>query len=205
MYDVHHSFIAWLVAFLDLVSILLCSPGGAICLVLLLLAPGVAATPCTMPFPDISIHDFADFIQSSFSSNISLSTVLVLLFSLTKNPELLNLHGRQQHAKFPKESSQKVTPWLKIFSRLLLGKRLVAQRDELFQSSEAVIFSADEALPAYPVSLLSTKLDRMIELLDLNAFRWDGSLRHRRKAVSYEALEPVHLLYPQAYQCETVS
>jgi hypothetical protein len=43
------------------------------------------------PFPDIAFKDFSQFIGQHFISKISLFTVLVILFSLTENPELLNL------------------------------------------------------------------------------------------------------------------
>ena len=37
------------------------------------------------------------FIQSTFSPKVSLSTVLILLFSITENTDLLNLHAHQQN------------------------------------------------------------------------------------------------------------
>jgi hypothetical protein len=199
------SLIAWLIACLDLVSIFCCSSFGALCMFIFCFVPGVLATPPSMPFPDIPFSNFATFIQTSFSPDISLSMVLVLLFSLIENPELLNLHGRQQHAKFEKESNRTVTPWLQVFSRLLLGVRLAPQRQELFQASDGIVFIPDLVAPQDSVTALSKKLDDMIQLLSLNAFKPNGALRHQRKAISYEAIEPVHLICPQAYQCESAS
>ena len=60
-------------------------------------------------------------------------------------------------------------------------------------------------VPKDSVTVLSIKLDRMIMVLHLNAFKHDGALRHRRRAISYDALEPVYLVCPQAYQCVTES
>ena len=60
--------------------------------------PGVhAAITDQTPFPKISFQQFSNFINGNFSPNISLATVLLLLFSLIKNPELLNLHAQQVH------------------------------------------------------------------------------------------------------------
>ena len=64
---------------------------------LIVFAPIVSAAPSTQPFPDIPFSIFSEFVQETFGSKISLATVLVLLFSMTENPELLNLHARQQH------------------------------------------------------------------------------------------------------------
>jgi hypothetical protein len=68
-------------------------------MIMLALIPVTYAMPAgESPFPDITFKEFSQFIGQHFSSKISLSTVLVILFSLTKNPDLLNLHARQQYA-----------------------------------------------------------------------------------------------------------
>ena len=59
--------------------------------------PFVSASPTTQPFPDIPFKDFSAFVEQTFGSKISLATVLLLLFTMTENPELLNLHACQQH------------------------------------------------------------------------------------------------------------
>jgi len=66
----------------------------------LLLCPGVQAAATESPFPDILFNVFDSFVQSTFSSKISLSTVLVLLFSITENTNLLNLYACQQNPQF---------------------------------------------------------------------------------------------------------
>ena len=47
-------------------------------------------------FPDIAFKVFNDFVTTNFSSKVSLATVLLILFSMTENSELLSLHGCQQ-------------------------------------------------------------------------------------------------------------
>lgn len=158
-----------------------------------------------MPFPDIPFHDFADFIQLNFSADITLSTVLTLLFTLTQNPEFLNLHGRQQHSKLQGESSHDITGWMKVLSRLLLGVRLRETRQELFSFAEGIILTESQNYTTASVSTLSRKLNHMITLLRLNTFKPNGKLRHRRRAISHDTIQPIHLICPQAHQCETLS
>ena len=47
-------------------------------------------------FQDTTFEEFSSFILQNFDSNISLSTVLLLLFSVTENHDLLSLHANQQ-------------------------------------------------------------------------------------------------------------
>ena len=66
-------------------------------LLLLTLLPGVSALS-ERDFPDITFKVFNDFVNENFSSKVTLSTVLLVLFSLKDNPELLSLHAKQQNA-----------------------------------------------------------------------------------------------------------
>jgi len=50
-----------------------------------------------------------------------LTTVLVVLFTLTNNSDVLNLHAHQQHP-LPDESLQMFSGWLKALARALDGK-----------------------------------------------------------------------------------
>jgi hypothetical protein len=56
------------------------------------MVPSVYAVQTEHPFPDISFHVFNQIIESTFGTNISLATVLTLLFTMTENVDLLNLH-----------------------------------------------------------------------------------------------------------------
>jgi hypothetical protein len=56
------------------------------------MVPSVYAAQTESPFPDISFYDFNQIINSIFGPNISVATVLTLLFTLTENVDLLNLH-----------------------------------------------------------------------------------------------------------------
>ncbi|KAF6742060.1 hypothetical protein DFP72DRAFT_1082681 [Ephemerocybe angulata] len=181
-----------------LISVL-CLPTLALALVILALASPALAAPPTLPFPNITFKVFSDCIQEQFSSDISLSTVLVLLYSLTENPEFLNLHGRQQQAKVAGEHGRTITTWMAMFSRLMLGIHLRADRRELFKPADSVVLEehVEHTVPA--VNALSLKLDQMVSVLRLNMYKPSGSIYHRRKPISYKAIEPLHLLCPQSY------
>lgn len=76
---------------------------------LLGLLPCVSAAPLEDPFPSILFVDFAKVITSSFGADITLATVLMLLFSVTNNTNLLNLHGQQRAVP---TNTQVMTSWM---------------------------------------------------------------------------------------------
>ncbi|TEB26985.1 hypothetical protein FA13DRAFT_1635316 [Coprinellus micaceus] len=174
---------------------------GLACL-LLLFFPLVSAAP-TSPFPNIPFSEFSSFISGTFSPDISLATVLVLLFSLTDNPELLNLHGRQQHSKVNGNKQHLVSTWMKMFSRLLLSKNLRAVRTELFHSADHIYLDPSEPYTPQSVTALSKKLDSLVSALHLGAFNTSGKLCHRRQEILYEAIEPLRLILLQSYECDS--
>ena len=59
---------------------------------------------------------FSQFIQKHLSANISLSTVLMMLFTMTENLDLLSLHARQQYSLVKGENISSVNSWIKNLS-----------------------------------------------------------------------------------------
>jgi len=76
----------------------------------------VVATSDMQPFPNIPFHVFSDFVTQNFSSRVSLATVLLVLFTLTENPDLLNLHGRQKNPHVQGERKETSSGWIKILA-----------------------------------------------------------------------------------------
>ena len=72
----------------------------------------VSAVPQTQAFPDVPFYVFSNFIEDTFSSKVSLATVLLVLFSLTENTELLSLHDRQQNPKYKGENKTVASGWM---------------------------------------------------------------------------------------------
>ena len=69
----------------------------------LFLMPEVAAQIEESPFPNIPFKLFSSFVKEKFSSMITLSQVLLVLFTITDNTDLLSLHARQQNPEYPDE------------------------------------------------------------------------------------------------------
>ncbi|KAJ8703273.1 hypothetical protein PTI98_001910 [Pleurotus ostreatus] len=95
-------------------------------LFLLGLLPCAAAAPLEDPFPNIRFADFAKVIKLTFGENISLATVLMLLFSITTNTDILNLHGQQRAVS---SNNQVVTSWMAAFVRAIKDKLQVDVSD----------------------------------------------------------------------------
>src|SRR6202789_705267 len=68
------------------------------------LMQGVAAQSIESPFPDIPFKLFSSFVKENFSSKITLSQVLLVLFTITDNTDLLYLHARQQNPEYSEEN-----------------------------------------------------------------------------------------------------
>lgn len=127
-------------------------------LILLSLLPTAMAVPSTSPFPKISFQVFSTFVTNNFGTNITLATALVLFFSITDNPDLINLHARQQNPQVPDEYEINLSGWIRQLSKSLL-ERLEPQKSTLFRPEENV---STEALQ---VTTLATKLDELAKLL----------------------------------------
>jgi hypothetical protein len=110
----------------------LASPWSALLLIGLL--PIASAAPSHNPISDITFRDFSKFVEQNFSSTISLATVLVVLFTATSNPDLLNLHARQQNP-LSGETAQVISGWMKALARAL-EERLGKDVDSLFKTPE---------------------------------------------------------------------
>jgi len=70
----------------------------------LFLMPGVAAQAEENPFPNAPLKLSSHFVKENFSSKITLSQVLLVLFTITDNPYLLSLYARQQNSEYPEET-----------------------------------------------------------------------------------------------------
>jgi hypothetical protein len=149
------------------------------------------------PFPDVMFEVFSDFINGNFSSKISLATVLTVLFTLTSNSELLNLHARQQNSQNATEVNQAVTGWMNASSRAL-KEQLDKDSKRLFHQSERQCYKTDEWI----INAIGIKLDALSKLLSLNPFQ-NGKLQQKLKPVDDSAIQPVHVICPESMECET--
>ena len=188
------------ILFLNRNSILLQWSLLLLCIVICGFIPVVSATPDQDPFPDIPFHVFSDFIQSQFSSQVSLATVMAILMTMTSNSDLLNLHARQQHPKVGNEVRQLATGWIKALARAL-ENRLGDTAGSLFREVDHKSqLSADQV-----TSSIGLKLDGLSKVLNLHPYSKEGRFLGKLKPVSDLAIQPVMIICPPSMECETTS
>src|ERR1700729_3248051 len=149
-------------------------------------------------FPDIPFKLFAAFIGENFSTKVSLTTVLTVLFTLTSNSDLLNLHARQQRRHFVEEQNKHISGWIKALSYALRDK-LGGTTDSLFKSTEhSAQLSHDKIITG-----IGTKLNALSKLLELDPYNDEGQLMAQLKPVSQKTIEPDLVICPMVMECET--
>jgi hypothetical protein len=89
------------------------------------------ATSSKIPFPDRSFKDFSKFVNSNFGSQVSMSTVLLVLFTMTENSALLNLNARQKNPQHIGELKQTSSGWIRALAWSLID-RLEGKANSLF-------------------------------------------------------------------------
>lgn len=160
----------------------------------ILFFPLAEAAPAKQQFPDISFKAFNKLVERTFSSDVPLATVLAVLFSLTENTDLLNLHARQQHPEFSSENNTLATGWIRALSRALIH-----QLDDKIQT----LFFPGE----YPrtrikqATVLSSKLDAFVELLSLTPYDQNNTLGKKLLPVSYDSIRGVQIICPSTMFC----
>ncbi len=159
--------------------------------------PGAVASGLNeRPFPDIPFKEFSDFIRLNFNSEISLSSVLVILLSLTENVQLLGLHGRQQRKRYKGERSTPVTAWIRVLANSL--------RQKLESDDTPILNDVTDGGRNEQVTIaIALKLDAMTELLNLQPYNRAGKFITKQKPVSHKAIEPIHIICPNTLVCKT--
>ena len=150
-------FVFWIV--LQTLQNLLPVPWSFVLLVGLL--PVVSAAPSDDPFSGITFKAFSEFVEQHFSSRISLTTVLVVLFRLTNHFDVLNLHARQQHPP-PDEHLQMISGWLKALAHAL-DEKLGQDTGVLFQTTDNFSNLNNDQRN----STIAIKLNSLYKLLDI--------------------------------------
>ena len=156
----------------------------------------VSAQPDLDNFPDVTFKVFSNFVQQQFAEDVSLATVLIVLFSLTSNPDLLGLHARQQHSRVQGERRQSLSGWIKVLCQALQS-RLGEATDTLLQMET----EDSESTP----TLLAGKLDALSKLLHLDPFLRQRSFKEKLHAVDEKDIAPVRIICPVSLECETVA
>jgi hypothetical protein len=169
-------------------------------LTLLSLLPMVSGAPVNeRPFPNIPFKEFSAFIEQNFSSSISLTSVLVILFSITEKVQLLSLHGCQQKGRYKGERSTIVTSWIRALAHQL-RQRLEDDDDYLLNEDDLPASQDDEQITVS----VALKLDQLAKLLNLYPYNNKGQFTGKLKPVSQKEIQPIHVICPDAVVCETI-
>lgn len=161
--------------------------------------PVATALPEESSFPDLSFKVFSNFIKNNFAAEITLSQVLLSLFTLTENPDLLNLHTRQQNPKYPGEVHSSNSGWIKALA-CGLQEKLGDDANILFNNQKFSTMSNDQITHD-----ISGKLDGFAKTLQLYPYNSQGHFKGKLKPISYESIQAVHVICPNAAVCETLS
>jgi len=137
-------------------------------LLFMFFCPGVQATQGA--FPNITFEVFSAFITDTFGPKISLSTVLMLLFTLNENTDLLNMHSRSRNKQFDYEQIRTSSTWMNILSHSIQKNTARKRMKTLFKMNEI----PDDLLGEQATELTSIKLDAFAKLLGLNPYDSDG-------------------------------
>ena len=157
----------------------------------------VSAARTELPFPDISFNTFSRIIDSNFGSKISLATVLVLLFTITENTDLLNLHFRQQHPEYQGENKIRTTGWIIALANALI-QRLGNAKSSLFHDGEGLGLSAKRE-----TKLIARKINKMAVNLELTPYNDEGDYTGKLLPISRKAIRPVYMICPSSLVCGT--
>ena len=155
--------------------------------------PTAAALSDSSPFPELTFISFSQFIQKNFPADISLSTVLLLLFTTTENPDLLSLHARQQYSLAKGENISAINGWIKNLAWAVCVK---------VNNSESLLHQSDQyegISENHIVSNIATKLDEFAQHLGLIKYNKKGHLKTALKPISYTEIEAVHIICPESY------
>ena len=145
--------------------------------------PSVSAVPDESQFPNISFKLFNKFVQDNFSSRITLSQVLLVLFTITDNHDILNLHAWQQNPQYIGENQSSNSGWLKCLARALQEK-LEEGNTKLFKRDQRNQLSDKEKLDD-----VTQKLDGLAKLLSLYPYDGEGEFKGKLKTVSYKSIK----------------
>jgi hypothetical protein len=127
-----------------------------------------AATMDQPSFPDIPFQLFSTFVENNFSQKVTLAMVLTVLFTLTSNPDLLNLPACQQKQVYKEETSQQISGWIKALS-LSLEEKLGKSANTLFSKHSS------QASTNQTTSVIGDKLDNLSKLLKLHPYDSKGN------------------------------
>ena len=162
--------------------------------------PLVAAATNEQPFPNITFSMFSKFVEDNFISTVSLSTVLMALFTVTENTDLLSLHFRQRSADHPTEKRTSATSWIRCLG-LAVNKRLDGENASLLKEVDMDAGGSEQK----KAIALGLKLEALAKVLGLYPINKSGKFKGKLKPVSHDQVQPIYTVCPNTPRCQTKS
>jgi hypothetical protein len=148
------------------------------------------------PFPNPTFKVLSDFILSTFNSNISLTTVLLLLFSLTNNPDLLNLHACQCHPVYHNERTTLANGWIRALACGIEAK---------LGDNKLEIYSPKNLRKQDQTGEFAQSLGQLAIFLDLTPYSQTGQFKCKIHHISRSSILPIYTICPPIMSCTTSS
>jgi len=159
-----------------------------------------AASKAQRPFPNIPFSVFSKFVEDNFISTVSLSTVLMVVFTITENTDLFSLHFRQRCAEGKSEKSTSATGWIRNLG-VAVKKRLDEDQSPLLKESDIDQAGSEEK----ETIAVGMKMDALARVLGLCPINKAGGFKGKLRPVSQKQIQPVYTLCPNAATCHTAS
>ena len=140
---------------------------------------------------------FSSFVKENFSSKITLSQVLLVLFTITDNTNLLSLHARQQNPKYPDKHASSDSGWI--------HGLVWALQEKLGDGQKTLFKKADTIDSDHQITAIGEKLDGLAKTLKLYPYNNYGKFQGRLKPISHASIQPAQVVCPNAAVCETMT
>ncbi|KIL55550.1 hypothetical protein M378DRAFT_90762 [Amanita muscaria Koide BX008] len=157
-----------------------------------------AASKDHQHFPSIPFSVFNKFVEDNFVSTVSLSTVLMVLFTVTENTDLLSF--RQRSAEHDSEKSTAATGWIRNLGAAV-KRRLDKDQASLLGENEMDEDSSEQKV----FIAMGMKLDALARVLGLCPINKAGKFKRKLKPVSNQQVQPVHTICPNIATCQTMT
>ena len=118
---------------------------------------------------------------------------------MTENPDLLSLHVRQQYSLVKGENSSSINGWIKSKLSRAVYVKVNSNATMLLHESDQYEGISENNI----ITNIATKLDKLAQHLDLIKYNKKGHLKSALKPISYKAIEAVHIICSESYQCVT--
>lgn len=161
--------------------------------------PLVQAAPSESSFPDVKFEIFAKTIKTIFHSDISLATILVLVFTMIENSDFINLNAHRQSPIHANEGLAKVSPWLTTLAQILKVELGSDRFNTLFTPTE----QTSQLNELSELKLISKKLDHLIKALNLYSVNEDAEIEGTLLPISHKTIQPIHIICPNTAACQT--